>query len=1195
MDAWHFILASLRHYRRIQLAVALGVAVATAVLTGALLVGDSVRGSLRGLTLQRLGKIDSVLITGHMFRAALAGELATEPDFKKYFTAAEPAILLNGTLQSGSGAKARRATGISVIGCGPAFWSLGEGGPEKLLAGDEVALTEPVARELGVAAGDNVLLRIPVAAAIPADSTLGEKTDTSRGRTLKVAAVLPAEGLARFGIAPSQHLPRNAFVPIAVLQDVLKQPGKANAILVATDATHRATGDDAQDALKKSLQPVVEDYGLKVEEIRAADAYQISSNSLVLPEAVVRLFGNGQPVVTYLANTISAGEGKSQRKIPYSTITGVDSKLGLGPLLDGAGQPIVLADDEIVLNRWTADDLKVKVGDPIAVTYYEPESTHGKLHERSTPPLKLRAIVELETADGKPTLAADPKLTPELQGVTDQKSISDWDLPFELVEKIRSQDEEYWNEYRTTPKAFVSFDLAKRLWGSRWGTTSLLRLPAGEFYLTPRRRVPISSKDEMKGGDRDFNDPLTTIAYQTERLITPSEMGMTFLPVKAQGLMASAGTTPFEALFIGFSFFLIAAAVMLMALLFQLGIDERAREVGMLSAVGMNRKRLTRLLAREGLIVAAAGATVGVICGVLYAWLMVFGLRTWWLAAISTPFLTLHVSPISLIIGWAIGVLVSWLTIRWSIRRLVRLPAARLLAGATQSSPFGRGQGEGALRTVRRTSKIWNWYNWRLILAALVLTQCIGGFFLHGESQAGVFFGSGAAMLALLLGEIRFRLRVLALKLNVNKSFSLLKLAALNVARNPGRSTLTIGLVASASFLIAAVSAFHLNTGESGTGGFKFVATSDLPIHFDLNTPEGRRELSVSDQVRKGEKLSDEQVFGGLQFYSLRVAAGENASCLNLYQPKQPRVLGVPQSLIARGGFNFVAAAKASKGSESADSWELLNEKGRVAEDGQEAIPVVLDAATAIYSLHLGGVGSQFTIRDGADRPITLEVVGLLENSILQGNLLVSEANFLKMFPDAAGYKFFLIEEKSTDAGRTAAADRRGDDDVIAAGGPRSVPATLETALGEEGFDVVDAREQLAQFLAVQNTYLSTFQSLGALGLLLGTIGLAVVQLRSVIERRGELALMRAQGFNGRRLTLMVILENAVLLVGGLAVGCVSAAIALIPQWAPQAASVPWFVLTMLLGTIAAVGLLAGWLATRSTLRAPLVAALRGD
>jgi ABC-type antimicrobial peptide transport system permease subunit len=199
---------------------------------------------------------------------------------------------------------------------------------------------------------------------------------------------------------------------------------------------------------------------------------------------------------------------------------------------------------------------------------------------------------------------------------------------------------------------------------------------------------------------------------------------------------------------------------------------------------------------------------------------------------------------------------------------------------------------------------------------------------------------------------------------------------------------------------------------------------------------------------------------------------------------------------------------------------------------------------------------------------------------VLQGNLLVSEANFLKLFPDAAGYRYFLIESLQSDA------DTAGD---------KSVPVVMESTFGEEGFDVVSARDQLAQFLAVQNTYLSTFQSLGALGLLLGTIGLAVVQLRSVLERRGELALMRAGGFSAGRLTRMVIWENTVLLLGGLAVGIVSAAIALMPQWIEHAAGIPWATLGLLLGTIAIVGLLAGWLTTRSTVRAPVVAALRGD
>jgi ABC-type antimicrobial peptide transport system permease subunit len=153
----------------------------------------------------------------------------------------------------------------------------------------------------------------------------------------------------------------------------------------------------------------------------------------------------------------------------------------------------------------------------------------------------------------------------------------------------------------------------------------------------------------------------------------------------------------------------------------------------------------------------------------------------------------------------------------------------------------------------------------------------------------------------------------------------------------------------------------------------------------------------------------------------------------------------------------------------------------------------------------------------------------------------------------------------------------------------------LESTLASDGFDVVDAREELAAFLAVQNTYLSTFQSLGALGLLLGTVGLAIVQLRSVLERRGELAVMRAGGFPRTRLVRMVIWENAMLLGSGLAVGCVAAAVALTPQWAPHGATFPWLALAVLLGTIAVTGIVAGWLATRSVLRAPILPALRGD
>ena len=127
----------------------------------------------------------------------------------------------------------------------------------------------------------------------------------------------------------------------------------------------------------------------------------------------------------------------------------------------------------------------------------------------------------------------------------------------------------------------------------------------------------------------------------------------------------------------------------------------------------------------------------------------------------------------------------------------------------------------------------------------------------------------------------------------------------------------------------------------------------------------------------------------------------------------------------------------------------------------------------------------------------------------------MSETDFVAMFPDLGGYQYFLI--------------RDGEDQE---NGPENAPLSvsssvevLESRLGDQGFDARSAPKLLANFMAVQNTYLSTFQTLGALGLLLGTFGLAAVQIRSVLERKKELGLLRAVGFNRKKLSTMVLLE----------------------------------------------------------------------
>ena len=72
MTRRRFVLRALRHYWRTNLAVVAGIATAVAVLGGALIVGDSVRGTLRDLALDRLGATDLVVTSPHFFRETLA-------------------------------------------------------------------------------------------------------------------------------------------------------------------------------------------------------------------------------------------------------------------------------------------------------------------------------------------------------------------------------------------------------------------------------------------------------------------------------------------------------------------------------------------------------------------------------------------------------------------------------------------------------------------------------------------------------------------------------------------------------------------------------------------------------------------------------------------------------------------------------------------------------------------------------------------------------------------------------------------------------------------------------------------------------------------------------------------------------------------------------------------------------------------
>src|SRR6185503_6739736 len=188
-------------------------------------------------------------------------------------------------------------------------------------------------------------------------------------------------------------------------------------------------------------------------------------------------------------------------------------------------------------------------------------------------------------------------------------------------------------------------------------------------------------------------------------------------------------------------------------------------------------------------------------------------------------------------------------------------------------------------------------------------------------------------------------------------------------------------------------------------------------------------------------------------------------------------------------------------------------------------------------------------------------------NSILQGNLIIDEAEFVKRFPGEAGHRMFLIDVPS----KTGAESNRLE----------KTSAALSRALQDVGLELTPTTQRLAAFNAVQNTYLNTFQVLGGLGLLLGSAGLGVVVLRNVLERRGELGLLQAVGWARRSIRWLVLAEHGGLLGLGLTVGTIAALVAILPALVAPGAQIQYLSLVATLMAVLINGLVWTWIATR--------------
>jgi putative ABC transport system permease protein len=908
-----------------------------------------------------------------------------------------------------------------------------------------------LAAELNAKAEDSLLLRIEKPSAIPRESLHGRKEDTGKTIRFKAGAVLPRAEMGEFSLKPSQGALKAVFMNLRRLQKDLDQSGRVNTILFPQGAA-------AADLSKMQLQ----DLGVKVVQISDGHA-SVESESAVLSDslegAAVRTFGSSHArYYTYLVNSMKAGS----REVPYSLVTAASS--------------MSLAPGEIALNEWAARDLGVVPGDKVTLEYYLWDAS-GTLLTKSA----SFTLVHVDTTKDDRTLA------PEYPGITQSSTLADWDPPFPMdLKKVRPIDEEYWKLYRTTPKGFIHIDDGKKLWGSRFG------------HLTSVRGV----------ADADFTSRLRAA-------IDPQSLGAMVVDARALALDSSKGSTDFGEYFFYFSFFLMVSALLLTVVFFQLNVDQRLREAGLLRALGFTASGLRSHFLREGMPLAAVGNLIGIPLGIGYSAFILYGLKTWWRGAVGTSDLTLHVKPLALQLGIFGGLLCAFVTILLSLRSLRKSTPRDLLSGSRGGSAW-----------MKPSAKL-------VFVAALCFVLALG---LTGAGiakvvpAAGAFFGAGFLSLTGGILWIRNRLRAASQPI-----VDLQSLGSRNASWKPNRSALCITLIASAVFLLLSLESFRQGDSADGAGGFSMIAESQLPIVYDLNTQAGRDALNLKTDQNK--------------FFAFRLKPGDDASCLNLYEPRNPRVIGASAEFLSAKRFNDAP-------------WNLLQ-----AAPSDDAVPAIADLNSAMYVLHKK-VGDIISLPNGAK----LRLVATIAGSVLQSEIVISEQQFVRLFPQEQGYRFFLID------------------------GPVSSGPAIEDALTDFGFDASTTRERLAAFHQVENTYLSTFQALGALGLLLGIAGLAAVLMRNVLERRRELGLLRAVGLRGDQLSRMVTSENGYLVGTGVVLGLLCALIAIAPTVIERGVrALPVFRMVVLIALIAIAGWIASIAAVRFVRKLPLLDSLRSD
>ena len=637
----------------------------------------------------------------------------------------------------------------------------------------------------------------------------------------------------------------------------------------------------------------------------------LTSDGIFIPKEIVeRLAAPGTVYFSYLVNEISTVLPPRENEkggLNYPFVTAVSE--WQGEPLDG---------QDMILSDYAASRLHVSEGDSVEMNYFVAKDL--KTLDTTAQMFRVKRIVPL--AD----LMRDSLLIANFPGLSHVEKCTDWDsdLPISM-ELVTKEDEDFWYAYRQTPKAIVSYEAVSPDWSNAFGSATALRF-----------------------------------ASRPDVSLSPSDAGVQLVHPRAQGLQSATGGVDFASLFLALGFFIILSAILLMKNPLVEMFTLRQGEIQLYQQFGFKDKDIRKGLFREAFSVMLFASPWGVVAGLLYSSLTLWLLGNVWSGATHTEGFALHIQPLPLLIGWAVGMLFCAFVLWRSLRKIHNNSLQSVLPSLT-------GEGLG----VRPFTF--------LLLILTVILVAANFLFFHNM----VLFIVCGLLWILTWGLFLRHYILLCQTTEVNRK---------QIMWQSLRTSLRQHLLAywALSLGVFTVFAVGLNrpdfsNAKEATGGYQFYVDSRVPIQYDLNNPSVRQKLSL-------DGLPD-----STQFLGFLCHTQDEASCLNLNQVSTPTVLAPTGSQRGEG----IAALF---------SGLFLSPQREL----RRGLSLFIDEEALIWSLKKS-VGDTIYYQNERGESVPVVIAGTYPTGIFHGNAIMSEEDFRSLWPKESGVEVLLMKSSRPD------------------------------------------------------------------------------------------------------------------------------------------------------------------------------------